>query len=57
MFTHMAWYSRLLVTAGLVMIFYPSFLVEVAGMTIMLFVLSINWMKWRREQQTAALAI
>jgi TRAP transporter 4TM/12TM fusion protein len=57
MFTHMAWYSRLLVTAGLVMIFYPSFLVEVAGMTIMLFVLSFNWMKWRREQQAAALAI
>jgi TRAP transporter 4TM/12TM fusion protein len=57
MFTHMAWYSRLLVTAGLVMIFYPSFPVEIAGMTIMLFVLSINWMKWRREQQTAALAI
>jgi TRAP transporter 4TM/12TM fusion protein len=57
MFTHMAWYSRLLVTAGLVMIFYPSFPVEVAGMTIMLFVLSVNWMKWRREQQAAALAI
>jgi TRAP transporter 4TM/12TM fusion protein len=57
MFTHMAWYSRLLVTAGLVMIFYPSFPVEIAGMMIMLFVLSINWMKWRREQQTAALAI
>jgi TRAP transporter 4TM/12TM fusion protein len=54
MFTRMAWYSRILVGAGLVMIFYPSFAVEVAGMGLMLVVLTVNWLRWRREQQAAA---
>jgi len=49
MFTKMIWFNRLLVGAGLVMIFYPQFMVEVAGMAVMLVVLMINWTRHRRE--------
>lgn len=50
MFTSMYWFSRLLVGVGLVLIFYPSFGIEVAGLAIMLVVLAINWTKRRRER-------
>jgi hypothetical protein len=43
--------TRLLVLAGLVMIFYPSFLVEVGGLAVMLLVLGINFGRRRREQR------
>ena len=54
MFTTMYWFNRLLVGAGLVMIFYPVFAVEAAGMAVMLLVLLINWLKRRREQRAEA---
>ena len=54
MFTRMVWYNRLLVGAGLVMIFYPQFVVEVLGMGVMLLVLTINWLRRRREQRAEA---
>ena len=50
MFTRMGWFSRLLVGAGLVMIFYPLFAVEVLGMAVMLLVLAINWFQRERER-------
>ena len=54
MFTTMYWFNRLLVGAGLVLIFYPVFAVEAAGMAVMLLVLLINWLKRRREQRAEA---
>jgi TRAP-type uncharacterized transport system fused permease subunit len=54
MFTHMAWYSRLLVLIGLVLIFSPSFMNEMIGMGLMLTVLIINWTRSRQNQATLA---
>ena len=54
MFTKMFWYSRVIVTLGLVLVFYPSFAVEVTGFALMLLVLAINWTKLRRERAAAA---
>jgi TRAP transporter 4TM/12TM fusion protein len=51
MFTKMLLVTRLLVLAGLVMIFYPSFLVEVGGLAVMLLVLGINFGRRRRERR------
>ncbi|MBA2667700.1 MAG: TRAP transporter fused permease subunit [Trueperaceae bacterium] len=56
MFTRMFWLTRLLVLPGLVMIFYPSFVVEVAGLGIMLLVLAINFTKRRRERRDERVA-
>lgn len=53
MFTRMAWYSRVLAAVGLVLIFYPSFAFEVAGMAIMLVVLGINLARRRAELSVA----
>lgn len=49
MFTRMAWYSRILAAAGLILIFYPSITYEVVGVTIMLLVLGINLYRRRRQ--------
>ncbi len=49
MFTRMLWFNRVLVGAGLVMIFYPAFAIEVLGMGVMLAVLGINLFRYRRE--------
>lgn len=54
MFTKMFWFSRVLVTIGLVLVFYPSFPLEVAGLALMLAVLAINLSKLRRERAAAA---
>lgn len=54
MFTKMLWFNRLLVGVGLVMIFYPGFLVEVAGFAVMLLVLAINYARHRRQQANLA---
>ncbi|MDA0699945.1 MAG: TRAP transporter permease [bacterium] len=56
MFTHMYWFNRLFVAIGLVMVFYPDFLVEAGGMALMLMALAINWSKRRREQRAARAA-
>jgi TRAP transporter 4TM/12TM fusion protein len=54
MFTRMYWFSRVFVTIGLVLVFYPSFPVEIAGFALMLMVLAINWTKLRRERAAVA---
>lgn len=54
MFTRMAWYSRVLSAVGLVLIFYPSFAFEVAGMAVMLTVLGINLARRRAEIKAGA---
>jgi TRAP-type uncharacterized transport system fused permease subunit len=56
MFTKMYWFSRVFVTVGLVLVFYPSFPLEIAGFALMLMVLAINWTKLRRERAAAAAA-
>ena len=56
MFTRMYWFSRILVTVGLVLVFYPSFPLEVVGFALMMMVLAINWTKLRRERAAAAAA-
>jgi TRAP transporter 4TM/12TM fusion protein len=53
MFTKMYWFNRLFVGVGLVMIFYPNFAVEAAGLGLMLMVLVINWVKRLRERRAA----
>jgi TRAP-type uncharacterized transport system fused permease subunit len=54
MFTHMAWFNRLLAGVGLVLIFYPEFAIELVGFGIMLLVLGINWTRRRRQLRHAA---
>lgn len=54
MFTHMAWYSRILVVTGLVLIFVPNFTAEVSGMALMLIILVVNWMRSRQNQASLA---
>ena len=56
MFTHMLWPNRLLAVAGLILIFYPAFVVELAGFGIMMTVLAINWTRLRRQLRAAAAA-
>jgi TRAP transporter 4TM/12TM fusion protein len=51
MFTRMLLVTRALVLAGLIMIFYPSFVVEAAGFAIMMLVLGINLTRSRRERR------
>ena len=51
MFTRMIWFNRLLVGVGLVMIFYPLFVVEALGLGVMMLVLAINWFRWQRERR------
>jgi TRAP transporter 4TM/12TM fusion protein len=51
MFTRMFWLTRLLVLPGLVMIFYPHFAVEVAGLATMLVVIAINFARRWRERR------
>ena len=56
MFTRMYWFSRLLVTAGLVGIFWPNHWIEVLGFGLILLVLMINYAKLRRERRTERMA-
>jgi membrane protein implicated in regulation of membrane protease activity len=49
MFTHMLWFNRILAVVGLVLIFNPEFILEVAGLLIMLVVLAINWTRHKRS--------
>ncbi|HEX7005198.1 MAG TPA: TRAP transporter permease [Trueperaceae bacterium] len=51
LFTRMYLVSRLLAAAGTVGIFWPDLRVEIAGFTLILLVLAINWFKNRREQR------
>lgn len=53
LFTRMYWFSRVLVTVGLVLIFYPSFPLEALGLGLMVLVIAINRMKLRRERRVA----
>ena len=50
MFTKMYLVSRLLVTVGLVGIFWPNLLYEVIGFGLILVVLAINFFKMRQEE-------
>ena len=49
LFTHMLWFNRILAVVGLVLIFNPEFILEVAGLLIMLVVLAINWTRHKRS--------
>ena len=53
MFTWMYWFSRILVSIGVVAIFWPNFGVEVVGFALILVVLTINYLKLRREEKEA----
>ena len=54
LFTRMAWYSRILATIGLVLIFYPSFTYEVIGLAVMAAVITINLGRHRAEKARLA---
>jgi TRAP transporter 4TM/12TM fusion protein len=54
LFTRMAWYSRILATIGLVLIFYPSFTYEVIGLAVMTAVITINLGRHRAEKARLA---
>lgn len=56
MFTRMYWFSRVLVTVGLVLIFFPHISEEIIGFAVMLAVLFINWTKMKRERARAVAA-
>jgi TRAP transporter 4TM/12TM fusion protein len=57
MFTPMTPFWRVLALPGLVMIFYPSFVVEIAGLAVMLAVIAIHvgkrWRQRRLEREAA----
>lgn len=48
LFTRMTWFSRLLASAGTVAIFFPAFVIEVAGFALIAAVLGINFARSRR---------
>ncbi len=54
MFTKMAWFSRGLATIGMIAIFWPNHLVEVAGFAMILAVLLINWIRMRNDRNGGA---
>ena len=51
LFTYMMPISRLLAAAGTVAIFWPDHRVEAVGLALILLVLTINWLKLRRERR------
>jgi TRAP-type uncharacterized transport system fused permease subunit len=51
MFTHMYWFSRILVVIGMIGIFWPNHLYEILGFVLILLVLGINYFKKQREQR------
>ena len=57
MFTWMYGFSRLLVSVGVVAIFWPNHLAELAGFVLILVVLGINYFKLRREEKDAQTAV
>ncbi|MEX2500760.1 MAG: TRAP transporter fused permease subunit [Trueperaceae bacterium] len=56
MFTWMVWPTRLMVAAGMIAIFYPSFAIELAGFGAIVAVMVINSVRARRERAAAASA-
>lgn len=51
MFTHMFWFTRILAALGMVGIFWPNYLFEIAGFALILGVLGINFIKMQREKK------
>jgi len=49
LFTRMLWFSRILATAGMIGIFYPNHLVEIAGFVLIVVVLLLNFVRSRRD--------
>ncbi|MGQ4879379.1 TRAP transporter permease [Billgrantia sp. LNSP4103-1] len=53
LFTRMSWLPRIAISAAIVAVFYPSLMVEAAGVAVMIVALGANWLASRRETGTA----
>ncbi|MCE8021346.1 TRAP transporter permease [Halomonas sp. MCCC 1A11036] len=53
LFTRMSWLPRIAIAAAIVAVFYPSFLVEAAGVAVMIVAIGANWLASRRETHPA----
>ncbi|KAA0012883.1 TRAP transporter permease [Billgrantia pellis] len=49
LFTRMSWLPRIAISAAIVAVFYPSLLVEAAGVVVMIVAIGGNWLASRRE--------
>lgn len=49
LFTRMSWLPRIVITAAIVGVFYPSLVTEVAGVVAMVVLMTANWLASRRE--------
>ena len=53
LFTRMSWLPRIAIAGAIVAVFYPSFLVEAAGVAVMIVAIGANWLASRRETHPA----
>ena len=53
MFTHIHWFSRILLVIGMIGVFWSNYVYEIIGFTLIVVVLVINWMKSRSKQNIA----
>jgi len=56
LFTRMPWLPRLAITAGIFGVFYPSLMTEIAGVVVVVFVISANWRASKREATAMAVS-
>ncbi|WP_253445075.1 TRAP transporter permease [Halomonas sp. Y3] len=49
LFTRMSWLPRLAIAGAIVAVFWPNFLVEAAGVAVMVLAIGANWLASRRE--------
>jgi TRAP-type uncharacterized transport system fused permease subunit len=57
LFTKMSWLPRLAITAAIFGVFYPSLMTEIAGVVVMIFVISANWLASKREATATAVSV
>ena len=56
LFTRMSWLPRLAITTAIFGVFYPSLMTEIAGVVVMVFVISANWLASKREATAIAVS-
>ena len=49
LFTRMSWLPRIAISGAIVAVFYPNFLLEAAGVAVMILAIGANWLASRRE--------